>query len=94
MTQLIGQVSESGAVTIPSNITAGRLSQGVYKVTYLDPKPFNSEPVVVLTALADQGDASGVSISGSTTAGFTVTVKTMGGSLVDRGFNFIAASDE
>ncbi|MCH9646648.1 MAG: hypothetical protein K0U98_00340 [Deltaproteobacteria bacterium] len=93
MSQIVGQVSSSGQPTIGASLfTAGRPSTGIFNIEYLS--SFSSEPVVIVTGLTDEGNASAVSISDSSKSGFTVTVKKNSGDLTNRAFNFVATNED
>lgn len=95
MIQCVGKIDKNGAIKIGKNFNCTKVKKGVFTVTFND-NLFISEPVVVATV--DITDTKSdtytacISLHNTTKDGFTVTIQSMNGDLMNFDFDFIASS--
>jgi hypothetical protein len=94
MSQVSGQVSADGDVSIEGSFTSTRTGTGLYTVNFNN-DVFVSEPIIVVTVLTD-GESSSytacASVKDASANSFKLSVQNLSGNSKDFTFNFIATS--
>ncbi len=90
MTKVYGQVAKDGNLVLGTGFNSSRIDTSHYSVQFST--AFSSEPMILLTAIEDNGEARIITLAKPSAKGFEVYCKNSGGGRRDVSFNFYALS--